>query len=280
MSNLGAGIGTIGPGETKLEIDRRRIYDRINFLKKQLKEADKNQDTTSKKRENGDFPLISIVGYTSAGKSTFLKTISNDEKIYTSENLFSTLSPSLRKVSFPCGLTGIFSDTVGFIKNLPKNLYESFKSTLKEVENSDLIIHIADISDSNYDTKIKAVNSILEEIKVNNIPKILVFNKIDKISKDELNEVKILYPNAFFISSIEENSTKNFLLNLEKKLNLIKNILIEKIKINFKDLWKLYEFSGKYGMLEKNDELDYTIEKIVAKDYILNSIKKKLEEEL
>ncbi|MDK2945801.1 GTPase HflX [Geotoga petraea] len=278
MSNTGAGIGTLGPGETKLETDRRRIYDRINFLKKQIKEVDKNHETSSKKRENGDYPLISIVGYTSAGKSTFLKNISKDEKIYTSENLFSTLSPSLRKVSFPCGFTGIFSDTVGFIKNLPKNLFDSFKSTLKEVIKSDLIVHIVDISDEVYEKKIKAVNSILEEIEVKNIPLLLVFNKIDKISEEKLNEMKILYPNAFFISSIKENSTREFLLKLESNLDIIEDISIEKIKINFKDMWKLYEFSDKYGILEEKDEFNYSIKRLVAKNYILNSLKKKLEE--
>ena len=278
MSNTGAGIGTVGPGETKLETDRRRIYDRINFLKKQIKEVDKNHETSSKKRENGDYPLISIVGYTSAGKSTFLKSISNDDKIYTSENLFSTLSPSLRKVSLPSGITAIFSDTVGFIKHLPKNLFDSFKSTLKEAEKSDLILHIVDVSDGEYDSKIKAVNEILEEIEVNNIPLMLIFNKIDKISKEKMDELKILYPNAFFISSIKKESLDKFLNKLENNLDLVEDILIEDVKIKFKDLWKLYELSDKYGVLEEKDEFDYSIKKIVAKDYIINSLKKKLEE--
>lgn len=278
MSNTGAGIGTVGPGETKLETDRRRIYDRINFLKKQIKELDKNQETSSKKRENSDYPLISIVGYTSAGKSTFLKNISNDKKIYTSEKLFSTLSPSLRKVKLPSGLSTIFSDTVGFIKNLPKNLFDSFKSTLKEIEKSDLILHIIDISDDEYNSKIKAVNKVLEEIGVKNIPSLLVFNKIDKISKEQLEEFNLLFPNSYFISSIDNNSINSFLKDLEKNLDIIEEILIEKIKIYFSDIWKLYEYSDRYGVLEENDEFNYSYKKIIAKDYLVNSLKRKLEE--
>jgi len=219
MSNTGAGIGTVGPGETKLETDRRRIYDRINFLKKQIKEVDKNHSIASKKRENGDYPLISIVGYTSAGKSTFLKSISNDNKIYTSEKLFSTLSPSLRKVQLPSGLTSIFSDTVGFIKNLPKNLFDSFKSTLKEIEKSDMIIHIVDISDKEFESKIKAVKRILEEIGANEIPLILIFNKIDKITEEALQEYRIIYPDSYFLSSIKDDSINKFLKNLENNFS-------------------------------------------------------------
>ena len=278
MSNTGAGIGTVGPGETKLETDRRRIYDRINFLKKQIKEVDKNHSISSKKRENGDYPLISIVGYTSAGKSTFLKSISNDNKIYTSEKLFSTLSPSLRKVQLPSGLTSIFSDTVGFIKNLPKNLFDSFKSTLKEIEKSDMIIHIVDISDKEFESKIKAVKRILEEIGANEIPLILIFNKIDKITEEALQEYRIIYPDSYFLSSIKDDSINKFLKNLENNLDIIESIIIDELKIKFKDLWKLYEYSDKYGILKEKDEFDYTIKEIIAKDYIINSLKRKLEE--
>jgi GTP-binding protein HflX len=171
---------------------------------------------------------------------------------------------------FPCGLTAIFSDTVGFIKHLPKNLFDSFKSTLKEAEKSDLILHIVDVSDEEFESKIKAVNGILEEIEVNNIPLLLIFNKIDKITEEKINELKILYPNAFFISSVQKESLENFLHHLENNLDIVEDILIEDVKIKFKDLWKLYELSDKYGVLKEKDEF--------AKDYIINSLKKKLEE--
>jgi 50S ribosomal subunit-associated GTPase HflX len=106
----------------------------------------------------------------------------------------------------------------------------------------------------------------------------LIFNKIDKINKEKINELKILHPNAFFISSLKKESLENFLNDLENNLDIIEDILIEDVKIKFKDLWKLYELSDRYGVLEEKDDFDYSIKKIVAKNYIINSLKKKLEE--
>ncbi len=178
LSRLGAGIGTRGPGEKKLEEDRRRILDRISKIKKDIENVQKRRTHQRKSRKKSPIPTVSLVGYTNSGKSTLFNRLSH-EKMYTSSQLFATLDPVLRRVSFVDGLYFFLSDTVGFIKKLPVELITSFKATLVEVKEADCICHLIDITSPNTQSRIEAVDNILAEIGASNIPVIRVRNKID-----------------------------------------------------------------------------------------------------
>jgi GTP-binding protein HflX len=214
MSRTGAGIGTVGPGETQLEYNRREIKEKIHLLKKELKQLEKNRNLMSKRRNKDQTLKISIVGYTSAGKSTLLKNITSEENILISEKLFSTLSPKTRRTKFDTGLELIFSDTVGFIRNIPTQLIEAFKSTLEELNNADFIIKLIDCSDEDFKEKMNVVDKIVNEITEETIPSIVIFNKIDKCPS-KLEDLKILFPESLFISAENTKSVKEFLRNME-----------------------------------------------------------------
>jgi len=178
MSQLGGGIGTRGPGETKLEQDRRRIQDRINKTKKEIRNVEKRRAGQRRSRKESPLPTVSLVGYTSAGKSTLFNTLSR-ENVFTSPQLFATLDPVLRRVYYPDGIYFLLGDTVGFIRKLPVELVTSFRATLEEVGESDYICHVIDMSTPNADTHTDAVEKILEDIGASGIPRIRVYNKID-----------------------------------------------------------------------------------------------------
>jgi GTP-binding protein HflX len=178
LSRLGAGIGTRGPGEKKLEEDRRRISDRISRIKKEIQSLEKRRENQRKSRREGPVPTVSLVGYTNAGKSTLFNLLSH-ETVLASPALFATLDPVLRRVSFADGLFFFLSDTVGFIRKLPVELVTSFHATLEEIKEADCLLHIIDISSGQTDQQVRAVDVVLSEIGVADIPVIKVFNKID-----------------------------------------------------------------------------------------------------
>ncbi len=181
MSRLGGGIGTRGPGESKLETDRRLIQKRIGALKSDIEAMQKIRETTRKKRESNDIPVVAIVGYTNAGKSTLLNSLT-DANILAQDKLFATLDPTTRKCKLPSGEEILLTDTVGFINKLPHNLIDAFKSTLEEAAHADLIIHVADSSDKNVDMHIDVVYKTLHDLKITGKPVITAFNKIDKVT--------------------------------------------------------------------------------------------------
>jgi GTP-binding protein HflX len=181
MSRLGGGIGTRGPGESKLETDRRLIQKRIGALKSDIEAMQKIRETTRKKRESNDIPVVAIVGYTNAGKSTLLNSLT-DANILAQDKLFATLDPTTRKCKLPSGEEILLTDTVGFINKLPHNLIEAFKSTLEEAAHADLILHVADSSDKNVDMHIDVVYKTLHDLKITGKPVITAFNKIDKVT--------------------------------------------------------------------------------------------------
>ncbi len=191
LSQQGAGIGTRGPGEKKLEEDRRRILERISKIRKEIHGVQKRRENQRKSRKESPVPTVSLVGYTSAGKSTLFNQLSH-ESMFTSPALFATLDPVLRRVYFPDGLYFFLSDTVGFIKKLPVELVTSFRATLEEIKEADCICHIIDISSPTAEHQTRAVESILHEIGVTDIPIINVFNKIDLLSSKN----KLLTRNA------------------------------------------------------------------------------------
>ncbi len=189
LSRLGGGIGTRGPGETKLEVDRRKIRDRISILKNKLEKIGRVRKERRVLRQKKEIPVVAIVGYTNAGKSTLLNAITESE-VLSEDKLFATLDPTTRKLKFPEGREILFTDTVGFIKRLPVLLVEAFKSTLEELLDADLLIHLVDLSHKDWEEQYKQVNKILNEIGARS-PVILAFNKIDKLTEEVVNYIKI-----------------------------------------------------------------------------------------
>ena len=178
LSRLGAGIRTRGPGEQKLEMDRRRIQNRIARIKREIKNVQKRREGQRRSRRKSLIPLVALVGYTSAGKSTLFNRLAQ-ETTFTSPELFATLDPLVRRAYFPDGLYFFLSDTVGFIRKLPVELVTSFRATLEEVTDADAILHVVDMSAPGADGHIEAVGRILEEIGATDIPRLMVNNKID-----------------------------------------------------------------------------------------------------
>ncbi len=188
MSRLTGGIGGRGPGETKLEINRRRVRNRITGLEKAVKQVRKQRTQQKARRQKKGLPVISIVGYTNAGKSTLLNTLTHS-KVLAENRLFATLDPSSRRLRFPRDLEVIITDTVGFIRKLPKDLVVAFRATLEELESADLLLHVVDISNPRYKDQIRSVESILADLHLVHIPCIPVLNKMDKVAPDDLETI-------------------------------------------------------------------------------------------
>jgi GTP-binding protein HflX len=201
MSRLGGGIGTRGPGETQLETDRRRILDRIAKLERELKHIARSHDTRSKARRKSRLPLVSLVGYTNAGKSTMFNHLTN-AGVLVEDRLFATLDSTIRKVDLPTGSPILMSDTVGFVRNLPHQLVEAFRSTLEEVNQADILLHIVDGADPNPDRQISAVHAVLEEIGASDIPEQLVINKTDVADPVAIHRLLELHPDAVATSAV------------------------------------------------------------------------------
>lgn len=199
MSRTGGGIGTRGPGEKKLEIDRRRIHDRIGILKKEVSEVVKHRETARKARQKNAMKVAAIVGYTNAGKSTLLNSLTGAD-ILSEDMLFATLDPTTRVLELDNNQSILLTDTVGFISKLPHNLIDAFKSTLEEAVYADIIIHVVDSTDPNYDMKMNIVYDTLSSLKVENKPVLTLFNKCDNLSNEEIL-VDIKSTKAFRISA-------------------------------------------------------------------------------
>ena len=184
LTQQGAGIGTRGPGEKKLEVDRRRITDRITKIKREIDGLAKRRSSQRDSRRKSPIPTVSLIGYTSAGKSTLFNLLTKEQR-YTSSNLFSTLDPLLRRVSFPDGAFFFLTDTVGFIKRLPVELVTSFRATLEEVGEADCICHIVDVASASSERHFGAVEAILADLGVADLPVVKVLNKIDLLPDEE-----------------------------------------------------------------------------------------------
>ncbi len=244
LSRLGGGIGTMGPGETKLEVDRRRIGDRIAKLKKSLKEVTLSRQTKRKKRQNDQIPLVSLVGYTNAGKSTLLNTLTQ-AGTKTHDGLFTTLDSLSRHAVLPHKRKVVFSDTVGFMHDLPHRLIESFKATLEEVQQADLLLHVIDISHPNYKNFYESVESVLEELKVLEKPTITVLNKIDNLpDRAWLESTAMQFPNAVCISGLKGENIDELLARVAEMVSGGMAEIDVKIPIDRMDLVNLAHKEG------------------------------------
>lgn len=219
MDRLMGGIGGRGPGETKLETDRRRLRDRIARIKKELDELRKQRAFTRARRSRQNIPLIALVGYTNAGKSTLLNTLTRSE-VLAEDKLFATLDPTTRRLRFPQEREVILADTVGFIRNLPKELTDAFLATLEELEAADLLIHVADASHPELINQISAVEGILTDMQLDSVPRMLVLNKWDRLDTAQRAFMADTFPEALRIAALNGEGTNTLLHTIEEVFNL------------------------------------------------------------
>lgn len=282
LSRTGGGIGTRGPGEQKLETDRRHILREINNIEKQLKEVEQVRSIKRKKRDESNLPIVALVGYTNAGKSTLLNRLiefdneSLEKKsVYVEDMLFATLDTSLRRSKLPNGQAFLITDTVGFVSKLPTKLIEAFKGTLEEVKYADLLLHVVDSSNKDLDLQIKTTLNILKDLDVLDKPIITVFNKMDKVDVANLVFDNSLVDEKIFISAKND-------INIDKLMELIEKSLPQKfknvrLKIPFDKQSLINYFMKNYNVinieyLEDGTILDLVISHIdfeKYKDYIL-----------
>ena len=200
MSRTGGGIGTRGPGEQKLEVDRRKIRDRIGRVRKELEKLRVHQSIIRKRRQRQAFPLVAIVGYTNAGKSSLLNVLTKADA-FVEDKLFATLDPTTRILSVPGRKPVLLVDTVGFLTDLPHSLIEAFKATLDEVTEADILIHVLDIVNPSWNSQFQAVCKVLEELKAHKKPTILALNKIDLMDETQVQQFTERFPDGVPISA-------------------------------------------------------------------------------
>ena len=272
LNQQGGGIGTRGPGETKLETDNRLIDNRINKLKREIKKVSKQREVQSSFRKKNNTPLVSIVGYTNAGKSTMLEKITSS-KTYVANELFATVDSLQRELKID-GINEhiILSDTVGFIQNLPTTLIDSFKSTLTVVKEANLLIHVVDAASAMPEMHINTVHQILDQIEAS-VPELLVFNKIDRIDKASLNFLMEKYPNAIFVSSTKGTNLES--LVSEITTNVFGEIKEVALFISPKDLDQLHKYSTIISVENSEEGLEvvvkirnYYLENLLQKDVV------------
>lgn len=264
LSRLGGGIGTRGPGEKKLEMDRRLIRDRISQLNKELEDVKQSRETVRKQRSKNPVPVVSIVGYTNAGKSTLLNTLTK-AGVLEEDKLFATLDPTTRHLTLESGQQILLTDTVGFIRKLPHHLIDAFKSTLEEAKYADIIIHVVDASNEEADTQMYVVYETLEKLGVGDKKIITAFNKQDKLETEQV--IKDFKANKTVKISAKKKIGLDTLLNTIEEILKEQKILIERV-YSYQEAGKI-QIIRKYGQLL---EEEYREDGIFVKAYIPKEI--------
>ncbi len=227
------GVGLRGPGETQLEVDRREIHKRITSLKKELEKVRAHRQRYRAQRKSSRIPLISLVGYTNAGKSTLLNRLTKSN-VYVADQLFATLDPTTRRISLPGGHESLLTDTVGFIQKLPTQLVAAFQATLEEISEADLLLHVVDITHPNALEQTRAVEQTLEQINANHIPTILVLNKVDQLTNNEdIKSIAGRFPNAVAISALKGTGFSDLLKIIE--IELFESFVDTSVQIPYSD---------------------------------------------
>lgn len=264
LSRQGGGIGTRGPGEKKLEVDRRLIRNRISQLKEQVSEMENHRQVTRAKRQDNPVPVVAIVGYTNAGKSTLLNTVTNAE-VLEEDKLFATLDPTTRNYKLPDGQEVLLTDTVGFIRKLPHHLIDAFRSTLEEAKYSDIIIHVVDASNPSMDKNVHAVYETLDNLGVKDKTIITVFNKEDKLeTKPILRDFKADY--------VVHGAIKKG-IGIDDINEAIENA-VKSMRILYENVFT-YAEAGKTGLIRKYGQLleeEYKEDGIHVKAYVPTSL--------
>ncbi len=249
LSKQYGGIGTRGPGETQIETDRRIIRLRIQNLKEKLKEIELQKKEQRKKRS--EMPKFALVGYTNVGKSTLINTITN-AGVYVEDKLFATLDTTVRQFSLPSGQKALISDTVGFIKKLPHNLVASFKSTLMEAMEADVLLHVIDVSHKLFREQIQTVNKTLEELKINEKPTIMVFNKVDMLDDITIHRaLKNEFADSIFISAKRGINIESLLELMQEKYNRFHNVF--EVSLPYEKSELVSHLYDNYEVLERID---------------------------
>jgi GTP-binding protein HflX len=219
LSRLGGGIGTRGPGETKLETDRRRIRHRISIISRDIDLVRQRRTQLRERRQKAAVPTVALVGYTNAGKTTLFNGLTGGDAV-ASNALFVTLDPLVRKVRLPDRRELLVSDTVGFIDRLPHSLVAAFRATLEEVASADLLLHVIDASDPNRDRHMSAVRNVLTEVGADRVPSVDVFNKCDAIPDVERSRIRVQHPGALCVSAITGEGRDDLIAAMETRLAL------------------------------------------------------------
>ena len=268
LSRLGGGIGTRGPGEKKIETDRRLIRDRISRLNAQLKEIENHREIQRQKRSDSTIPVAAIVGYTNAGKSTLLNKLTN-AGVLSEDKLFATLDPTTRSMELPNGEKVLLTDTVGFIRKLPHNLIEAFKSTLEEAKYADIIVHVVDVSNPNYEQQMSTVYATLKQLGVEGKPVVTLFNKCDVLpEKPAAKDLHADY--TYNISAVRGNGLEAFKECLQEII-LKSRIRIERV-FPYSEAGKI-QLIRQFGQLESEE---YTEDGIKVLAYVPKEIEGKL----
>ena len=277
-SRTGGGIGTRGPGEQIIETDRRRLKREIDKIKEKLEKAKKTRETTRERRIDSNIPIVSLVGYTNAGKSTILNRLKEEEsgEVSVKNMLFETLDPSSRKARLLSGREFIISDTVGFVSKLPTKIVEAFKSTLEEIKYSDLILHVIDASSEDLEIQYNTTMAILKDIEVLDKNIITVFNKVDRVDLYDINlPLRVMPDKKVYISALKDENMDSLLKIIED--NLDEKYFDVKLKFAYDDtdlLYKLVEkFDAKPIYEEDGIYLDLKLEEREyekVKDYVVN----------
>ena len=266
-SRTGGGIGTRGPGEQIIETDRRRLLREIDSIKDKLKKLDKSRDIVRERRAQNQISIVSLVGYTNAGKSTILNRLklSDSKEVLVKDMLFATLDPNSRRAMLPNGMEFIISDTVGFVSKLPTKLVEAFKSTLEEIKYSDLILHVLDASSPDLDNQYKVTIDILKELEIENKKIITVFNKMDKLDGDDIYINPNFGENRIFMSARKDQDMDKLLYAIQDALS--ENFVEAELLIGYDKIDILS------GILDKHEykELEYCEEGVRLKVVLNNA---------